>query len=593
MLTVLHVLVDLVVSAAVFAECLWVARKSRTLGAIVALGVELRVASGVALFAISYFDLGILRGLHSGGGFWALAIDAHTYYTFAADAAATSLWHLTWAVPSPSYVTFLALWLRGTGASVLAAILFNIVCYGVTVAALVAGVDHDDRQSRFAAPVIVLSAFSFSPILLLTSTQTLKDPFFAMLSAIACRAAFEIFHKIRRVPARRTLAFASTVGVAILAVGLVGGLRAYYAAFLWLGFAAGFVAIVAVPGRESPGRARLTLAGTAILALMWLAFMAGGGPYYRMYKDEFTRLGLATAVQLSRTGFERAGGATNLSAPPAAPTNVTVPPAYQTSLFFDDAGGRLQNAPVSDGALSDTLNQLLDGTARKVYVVSHSGEPATTAANPTGEPALDAALRQDGLEVTALPLSIDDRVPRDASIVVLVGDRVPSARDELLAFLGRGGKILRVVPQDSQDAAWSRLQAEPMTHPVEEMVASGGPRHLATGLAAMFVPLSILKALSVVAFPGGRGLLLVADLDTVFLDLSLLAIGTLIVRKRAVMATPVSSLLFTLAVAGISTILLAYVVTNFGTLFRLRLLAAVPAWMAPLALRNRPTADRP
>jgi hypothetical protein len=125
------------------------------------------------------------------------------------------------------------------------------------------------------------------------------------------------------------------------------------------------------------------------------------------------------------------------------------------------------------------------------------------------------------------------------------------------------------------------------------MVASGGPRHLATGLAAMFVPLSILKALSVVAFPGGRGLLLVADLDTVFLDLSLLAIGTLIVRKRAVMATPVSSLLFTLAVAGISTILLAYVVTNFGTLFRLRLLAAVPAWMAPVAFRSRPTADRP
>jgi hypothetical protein len=463
MTIVLHILFDLVVTAAVLAECVWVARKSRTLGAIVALGVGLRVASGLVLFAISSFDLAFLKGLHTGGGFWVLAIDAPTYYAFAADAA-SGLRHLSGTVPSPAYVVALGLWLRAAGLSVLAAILFNVVCYAVTVAAVVSGLDPADQRDPFDWPAIVLGAFSFSPVLLLTSTQTLKDPFFAMLSAIVCRAAFEIFQEVRRRPARRSLSLATTVGVAILSVGVIGALRVYYAAFLWFGFATGFIGLLVVSdGASLVGRARLALVGTAALALMWLAVMVGGGPYYRVYEGEVAKLGLATTVQLGRIGFERAGGDTNLSAPPA---------------------------------------------------------------------------------------------------------------------------------QNPQEAAWSRLQAEPMAHPVEEIVASGGPRHLATGLAAMFVPLSILKALSVVAFPGGRGLLLVADADTVFLDLTLLAIAWVIVRKRPAIVTEAPSVLFTLAVLGISTILLAYVVTNFGTLFRLRLLAAAPAWMAPLAFRSRGAVDR-
>ena len=43
--------------------------------------------------------------------------------------------------------------------------------------------------------------------------------------------------------------------------------------------------------------------------------------------------------------------------------------------------------------------------------------------------------------------------------------------------------------------------------------------------------------------------------------------------------------------AVLSAVVVAYVVTNFGTLFRLRLLAAVPAWLAPLALTFEPSRD--
>ena len=35
---------------------------------------------------------------------------------------------------------------------------------------------------------------------------------------------------------------------------------------------------------------------------------------------------------------------------------------------------------------------------------------------------------------------------------------------------------------------------------------------------------------------------------------------------------------------------MAYIVTNFGTLFRLRLMVVMPLWMLPLALANRPGA---
>jgi hypothetical protein len=48
--------------------------------------------------------------------------------------------------------------------------------------------------------------------------------------------------------------------------------------------------------------------------------------------------------------------------------------------------------------------------------------------------------------------------------------------------------------------------------------------------------------------------------------------------------------LFGLILAAATTILLGYVVTNFGTLWRMRPLAAVPIWLLVLALSSRPAA---
>ena len=73
--------------------------------------------------------------------------------------------------------------------------------------------------------------------------------------------------------------------------------------------------------------------------------------------------------------------------------------------------------------------------------------------------------------------------------------------------------------------------------------------------------------------------------------MTLLAIAIAIFRLHGVTRYNVASLVLVVTLAAISAVVVAYVVTNFGTLFRLRLLTAVPAWLAPLALTTGPVRE--
>jgi hypothetical protein len=109
---------------------------------------------------------------------------------------------------------------------------------------------------------------------------------------------------------------------------------------------------------------------------------------------------------------------------------------------------------------------------------------------------------------------------------------------------------------------------------------------LGRGCLIMFVPISLLRATGVVNFSGGRGLLFLTDIDTLVNDLVLgVCIYFLVARYRpARWPLFVAVLTFTL----LMTLALAYVVTNFGTLFRLRLMASAPVWLLPVLVRLRP-----
>ena len=122
----------------------------------------------------------------------------------------------------------------------------------------------------------------------------------------------------------------------------------------------------------------------------------------------------------------------------------------------------------------------------------------------------------------------------------------------------------------------------------------GRLRTVAEGSLLVFVPVAVLRPLGLVTFSGGRGLTGLADLDTLFTGASLLALGLLAWRRWRQGRLNVPYALFVVLVAGTTALALAYVVTNFGTLFRLRLMVSVPGWMLALAMaRPGGPAERP
>jgi hypothetical protein len=118
-------------------------------------------------------------------------------------------------------------------------------------------------------------------------------------------------------------------------------------------------------------------------------------------------------------------------------------------------------------------------------------------------------------------------------------------------------------------------------------------RGLLLGVAVVFVPVTALKAIGLVSFSGGGRMLLLTDLDTVFLDLAILTCLALVWRHRAAARANWMFVAFVLALGLVSALLVGYVVTNYGTLFRLRLMAAVPLWLLPMALASRSLALAP
>jgi hypothetical protein len=159
------------------------------------------------------------------------------------------------------------------------------------------------------------------------------------------------------------------------------------------------------------------------------------------------------------------------------------------------------------------------------------------------------------------------------SAVPLPTHAIASLEQARTGFISTAGST-NIVPV-AADAALSRTPGRGVVaHVRAEMI----------GLAVEFVPISALKAASVVSFPGGRGLLPIADLDTVFLDVSVLASLTFLYRRRTAVDYRFPFVVFVLCLSLSTAGLLAYVVTNFGTLFRIKSMIAVPLWLLCLAV---------
>jgi hypothetical protein len=103
------------------------------------------------------------------------------------------------------------------------------------------------------------------------------------------------------------------------------------------------------------------------------------------------------------------------------------------------------------------------------------------------------------------------------------------------------------------------------------------------GLGALLVPISLLQRFSGLEISGGRGLLFLTDADTLFVDATLVATFALVWMRWQTARRHLPYQAFVLVLGCTTALLLAYVVTNFGTLFRLRMLMVVPFWLLLLA----------
>ena len=265
--------------AGVIAACRWIYARSPLFGVIVACGLALRLLSGGAMFALSYWESPFLAEAHSGGGFWELAPDARVYYTLASTAADRGISSIPPGSPSPFYVTVLGLWLAASGTSVLNAVLFNALSYVVACLVIVAGiapVQANSTPGRNAPLLLALVSVTLSPILLMTSTQVLKDPLFALLIVVAFVGVLRLLDLLPQLPSRVGNLLAWTGALLIAQYG-IAGIRTYYAVFVLMAFTAAAASLLW--RAPAGGRLRAAVAAGSMVCLLWAALIAGAGPY--------------------------------------------------------------------------------------------------------------------------------------------------------------------------------------------------------------------------------------------------------------------------------------------------------------------------
>ncbi len=431
----------------------WAWHRSALLGAFILFGVFARVIGGLALYWISLRHLPILPTLQLGNGFWVLALDGMSYYNSARIAVEHGLSTISSTAASPAYVRLLAIALRVCGENPLTAVLVNVTAYVLSCAICIAMWPQRPTGNGRRARAAAIVALSFSPALLLASTQPLKDQVFAFLivAAIACVKA-GLTAMVDAAPGALRRGAIAMAGAAAV-IFAISGIRAYYGLLIILAMALVLAATtVLLPLRRWAFHIVATVAATTVL---WTAFVKGAGPYAVPY-EQFVSAALripsaqstiaATAAPLdtARDGFVATGGATNI-------------------------------------------------------VRSHTSTTGTS-----------------------------------------LGDRLSDEADGLMAF---------------------------------------------------FVPISILQGLSLVHITGGRGLLAITDIDTVFLDLTIAIQFWLVLRQREWMRRDVAFLLFTILLSAAVMAPLAYVVTNYGTMFRMRVLYAIPLWLMGASLASTPNRD--
>jgi hypothetical protein len=370
-------------------------------------------------------------------------------------------------------------------------------------------------------------------VILIHSTQPLKDELSSGLVVMACVGMLGLGALIRtRSTSRSSRLAALAGGLAVIAATFgLAGIRWYFAFLIWCALLVVLLAF-AVRGRRTPFPEYLA-GSAAIVVTAWLAFWTGAGPYASMLARDPSRVGgvpfaLTNITQLARFGFLASGGNTNVV--------VTLR---------------------DDPTVGETYAQQLAAT-RQAYT---SDDRAQTA---------------NGSE------SNQDAIARRVLEERTLAGRIAGVRPAPQPGQKQSSSLLPP-PAAPEDVAAAHRQAARAT----PVVLVEHLRALFTGLALVFVPVSLVEAVSSIDVPGSRGLQLVSDVDTLFLDVAVGFMALLLWRGRHAVGDGLPLVVFALVVSGTTAALLGYVVSNFGTLWRMRPMFAVPLFILAVTLSPR------
>jgi len=327
------------------------ARRDATVAWIVGAGFLLRAFGAQVLFWVSYLGLPVARGLQDGDGFWKFAVDAEVYFGFSRMLVAKgwkSIVLIDRTLPSPAYLQIFAVFLMFFGLALAVGVFLNLFAYLACCSAVL-------RLGRLDGPprmptLVALAAVSFSPSLVLWSTQPLKDAFFVSMVAVFVGACAR-WRKGWLADRVRWLPLLGSLLLLVATLYAVAGMRWYFGVLLCV-VSIPFLLVTAVTSRR-----RVVAAIVNLLAFLLLVQVAAfiSAPYLppplaRLLRGsaapQAAAQDLANVVAQSREGFDKTGGKSQIQegeaiaridrsvkpaavAPTAAPAPAPAPAAGQ------------------------------------------------------------------------------------------------------------------------------------------------------------------------------------------------------------------------------------------------------------------------
>ena len=579
-------------------------------GLLIGAGLVIRALTAQGMFWISYLHLPFARSLQDGDSFWTLAVDGRAYFGYANDLLAhgwTAVALVDKTLPSPAFLQVLAVFQLLFGGAASVGALLNLFAYlGACAAILRLGRREERGLARPA--IIAIAALSFAPAVIIWSVQPLKDPFFifAVAAFVATCTIWQEAWIGRPSPARCL----PPLLLMLILLYAVAGVRWYFGLLFWLAS----VPYFAIAAWRSDRRVAAAVTNAALFLALSQIIVFAAKPY--VPPQLLLRFGgsaqpappsLVSMVMQSRHGFDIARGNSMIAAgsalqkvdhavrPATEPVRIahkrTHQRAAEPSPALIVASLPIQTVTVAPASPSDELPPMSSAVQTPVAAITaHPQEQKSTASKESPKPpaAPPETVRHEHHPPSPATAATPPPTTAAAPVTAVIAKPEPDAATRVVRSTAPTPVIItpkRVAapPPVSHAQRAGKPPANSVRAPV--LVAAPKPAaapppndvlpqstfsRITAGLTAVIVPHFVAEPLGLIHIGGGRGLWAIVETDTLVFDVLLIVVLYYVFRglPRGAWRNP-SFWLVGMTTAGI-TVLLAYTISNFGTLFRHR-----------------------